>query len=62
MAMGPEIVTGTVKAGNARSESLGMVTALGTLADIKVLPVEIHGGELMRLRSLQLKTVWIDLH
>jgi hypothetical protein len=27
------------------------------VADIKNVPIEIHGGELMRLRSLQLKPV-----
>jgi alpha-L-fucosidase len=56
-AMGPEILTGTVKAGNSQTESLGTVSVWGTLACIKISPVEIHGGELMRLRNLQLKPV-----
>jgi hypothetical protein len=56
-AMAPEIVTGTVKAGNSHSESLGTVTVGPYVADIKIVPVEIHGEELMRLRSLQLKPV-----
>jgi hypothetical protein len=57
LTMAPEIVTGTVKAGNARSELLGTVTVQGTLAEINIVPVSIRGGELMRLRSLQLKPV-----
>jgi hypothetical protein len=57
MMMGPEILTGAVKAGNSQSESLGIVTALPALAAIKIAPIEIHGNELMRLRSLELKPV-----
>jgi hypothetical protein len=55
--MGPEILTGTVKAGNSRLESLGTVTVLPVVNAIKIAPVRIHGDELMRLRSLQLKPV-----
>jgi len=50
-------LNGTVKAGNARSESLGTITVQRSLAGIKIEPISIHGGELMRLRSLQLKPV-----
>ena len=50
-----ESLGGTVKAGNSHSETLGTVTVGPYTADIKVVPVEIHGGELMRLRSLELK-------
>jgi alpha-L-fucosidase len=59
-AMGPEILTGTVKAGNSRSESLGTVTVRPNISDIKIMPLQIQGGELMRLRSLQLKPVGVN--
>ena len=56
-AMAPEILTGTVRAGNAHGEALGTVTIGSYTANIKIVPVDIHGDELMRLRSLQLKPV-----
>lgn len=56
-AMGPETLTGTVSAGNSQSVSLGKVSLVPVVAEIKIVPVEIHGDELMRLRSLQLKPV-----
>ena len=56
-AMGPEILMGTVTAGNSKTEVLGRVPVYPVIAEIKIVPIEIHGGELMRLRSLQLKLV-----
>ena len=53
----PATLAGTVKSGNGHSDSLGMVTVTTNLADIKIVAVDIHGSELMRLRSLQLKPV-----
>jgi hypothetical protein len=55
MAMAPETLAGTVKSGNAQSESLGAVSVYPVTAEIRIVPIQIHGGELMRLRSLQLK-------
>jgi alpha-L-fucosidase len=55
--MGPETLTGTVTAGNSQTEVLGRVPVYPVIAEIKIIPIEIHGGELMRLRSLQLKPV-----
>jgi alpha-L-fucosidase len=56
-AMGPETLTGTVVAGNSQTISLGKVPVYPVVDEIKIAPIEIHGGELMRLRSLQLKPV-----
>ena len=56
-AMAPEILTGTVKAGNSHGEALGMVSIGSYTAYIQIVPVDIHGDELMRLRSLQIKPV-----
>jgi alpha-L-fucosidase len=56
-AMGPETLTGTVMAGSSQTEILGRVPVYPAIAEIKIVPVEIHGGELMRLRNLQLRPV-----
>ena len=56
-AMGPETLTGTVTAGNSQTQVLGRVSVSPVVAEIKIMPVRIHGGELMRLRSLQLRPV-----
>jgi len=53
--MASETLSGTVNAGNLHSETLGTVTVDPDTSAIKIVPVEIHGGELMRLRSLELK-------
>ena len=53
----PAAINGTVRAGNPDSEPLGTVTIGPGITDIKIVPLEIHGDELMRLRSLQLKPV-----
>jgi hypothetical protein len=56
-ATASEALTGTVEAGNSRAASLGKVTITPAVSEIKIVPVEIHGGELMKLRNLQLKPV-----
>jgi alpha-L-fucosidase len=52
-------VTGTVKAGKQQTESLGKVHCWipGEPFEIKVAPKEIKGGELFRLRKLELRPV-----
>jgi len=58
MTVAPETLAGTVKPGNGQSESLGTVPVYPVTAEIRIVPIEIHGDELMRLRSLQLKPIW----
>jgi alpha-L-fucosidase len=59
LAMAPDSVTGVVKAGKQQSEAIGRVHcwAAGDPFEIKVAANEINGGELFRLRSLELKPV-----
>ena len=58
----PDSVTGTVKAGKQQSESLGIVhcSFVGEPFEIKVAAKEIKGGELFRLRKLELRPVAAD--
>ena len=57
VSFGPQTLTGTVQAGNPQIVSLGRVSLKPGTFEIKVAPVKIVGGELMRLRSLELKPV-----
>lgn len=58
-AMPPEWVEGTVKSGKQQTVSLGTVHCwfAGEPFEIKVTPKEIKGGELFRLRKLELRPV-----
>ncbi|MDR3459598.1 MAG: alpha-L-fucosidase [Verrucomicrobiae bacterium] len=55
-AMAPDSAFGVVKAGKSQATSLGAMRfwAVGS-AQIKIAPVTINGGELFRLRALELK-------
>ena len=57
VSFGPQTLTGTVQAGNPQIVSLGRVSLKPGTFEIKVAPVKIVVGELMRLRSLELKPV-----
>jgi alpha-L-fucosidase len=58
MTMAPDSVSGTVKAGKQQSQSLGTVHCwTGEPFEIKLTGQEIHGKELFRLRSLELRPV-----
>jgi alpha-L-fucosidase len=56
VSFGSQTLTGTVQAGATRGDSLGKVSLPPGTFDIKVSPVKMQ-GELMRLRSLELKPV-----
>jgi alpha-L-fucosidase len=54
---GSQILNGTVAAGNPQIVSLGRVSLKPGTFEIKVAATKIVGGELMRLRSLELQPV-----
>ena len=57
VSFGPQVLPGEVKAGTNRIISLGRVSLKPGSFEIKVAATKIKGGELFRLRSLELKPV-----
>ena len=56
VSLGSQALNGTVAAGNPQMVSLGRVSLKPGVFEIKVAATKIVGGELMRLRSLELRT------
>jgi len=61
--MRPDSLEGTVKAGKQQTQSLGMVQcwSAGEPFEIKIAAKDIEGGELFRLRKLELRPVTIPI-
>jgi hypothetical protein len=57
VTLGPRSLPGTIHAGTSQSEALGRVVLEPGELEIAVVPVEIRGGELMRLRAVTLTPV-----
>jgi alpha-L-fucosidase len=60
VSLGAQQLEGIVKAGEPDIASLGTMTLEPGAFEIKVSPTQIHGDELFRLRSLELKPVEVS--
>jgi hypothetical protein len=57
VSLGSQILKGTVQSSTNRNLSLGSVSLQPGLFEIKVIATKINGGELFRLRNLELRPV-----
>ena len=56
LTVGDQQLKGTVQPGTLRKAVLGRVSLKPGLSEIKVVPVELKSGELLELRSLELRS------
>jgi hypothetical protein len=57
LTVGDQQVKGTVEPGVIRTAALGRISLKPGSSEMKIVPVELKGGELMQLRTLELRAV-----